>query len=302
MVLSSFVLSFTTPDLSLFPLKDLTDRDRSTGMACRGLVESVSQWGEGRHIPGHLREAQLAIPIQVEHPQLLGTERGAWVIRSDFLSCGTSPAMPFLLERKKDGWSMLVPPLRSPGGQGPTWSPSVPGETAGTQSLLLSPPRREKATEESGPAPKAHAFRVYPLLVLVLRALSQKQPLLVSASTSVSTCGGIPFASCHRESLPLGLKNQPTKNPSKPERHRLGGPRPAPPGQGGTRLSTHYGLGVLLELGFIVRPVRLLQQVRQESLEHKRPFRAPSSDSPPLAHSAVHAICIGFIPHKSLTP
>lgn len=233
MVLSSFVLSFTTPDLSLFPLKDLTDRDRSTGMACRGLVESVSQWGEGRHIPGHLREAQLAIPIQVEHPQLLGTERGAWVIRSDFLSCGTSPAMPFLLERKKDGWSMLVPPLRSPGGQGPTWSPSVPGETAGTQSLLLSPPRREKATEESGPAPKAHAFRVYPLLVLVLRTLSQKQPLLVSASTSVSTCGGIPFASCHRESLPLGLKNQPTKNPSKPERHRLGGPRPAPPGREG---------------------------------------------------------------------
>lgn len=80
------------------------------------------------------------------------------------------------------------------------------------------------------------------------------------------------------------------------------GPTSCAPGQGGTRLSTHYGLGVLLELGLIVRPVCLLQQVRQESLEHKRPFRAPSSDSPPLAHSAVHAICIGFISHNSLTP
>lgn len=105
-VLSRFLLSLTTPDLSLFPLKDLTDRDRSRGMTCRGLVKSISG-GEGRHLPGHLREAQFAIPVQVEHPQLLGTERGAWVICFDRLSCGTLPAIPFYRRGKKMGGACL---------------------------------------------------------------------------------------------------------------------------------------------------------------------------------------------------
>lgn len=185
-VLPSFVLSFVTPDLSLFPLKDLTDRERSTGVTCRGLVKSV-RGGEGRHVPGHLREAQFAIPIQVEHPQLLGTERGVWLFVLTFPAVGPCPPSPSA-GGKKDGWNMLVPPLRAPGGQGPTRSPSVPG-MAGTQPLLLSPLLREKATAESGPAPKAHPFGVYPLPVL--RRLSQKQLLLVSVSASVSTCGAI---------------------------------------------------------------------------------------------------------------
>lgn len=53
---------------------------------------------------------------------------------------------------------------------------------------------------------------------------------------------------------------------------------PAPRGRG--PLPTHYGLGVLLELGLIIRPVGLLQQVRQEPLESKGLFRAPDSASP----------------------
>lgn len=76
-----------------------------------------------------------------------------------------------------------------------TWRPGTnmvsigPWGDRGTQSLLPSPLLREKATEESGPAPKAHPFRVYRLPVL--RRLSQKQLLLVSVSTSVSTCGAM---------------------------------------------------------------------------------------------------------------
>lgn len=49
-----------------------SDRDSSTG-----LFKVKPGWTS---LPGHLREAQFAISIQVKHPQLLGRERGDGVI------------------------------------------------------------------------------------------------------------------------------------------------------------------------------------------------------------------------------
>lgn len=66
-ILSGFVLRIVASDLSLSPLMDLRDTDGSTGTICRGLIKRDTE-GEGRHVPGHLREAQFAIPIQVKHP------------------------------------------------------------------------------------------------------------------------------------------------------------------------------------------------------------------------------------------
>lgn len=79
--------------------------------------------------------------------------------------------------------------------------------------------------------------------------------------------------------LPLGVtspepEQSANKRPCKLESHWLGAHVLHPWGRG-TLLPTHYGLGVLLELGFIIRPVGLLQQVRQESLEYKRPLQSP---------------------------
>ena len=51
-------------------------------------------------------------------------------------------------------------------------------------------------------------------------------------------------------------------------------PNPTDLGPMSCALATHYGLGVLLELGFIIWSVRLLQQIRQESLEYERPLQS----------------------------
>lgn len=122
-----------------------------------------------------------------------------------------------------------------------TWRPGTnmvsigPWGDRGTQSLLPSPLLREKATEESGPAPKAHPFRVYRLPVL--QRLSQKQLLLVSVSTSVSTCGAMnqhPFCQ-----LPPGVTSpRPEESANKkPQQTTIplawGGPCPAPLGREG---------------------------------------------------------------------
>lgn len=120
MVLSSFVLSFTTPDLSLFPLKDLTDRDRSTGMACRGLVESVSQWGEGRHIPGHLvsgvrvgtyrdisERPSLPSPFKSNIRSCWGQKEALGLFVLTFSPVGPHPPCPFYWRGKKMGGACL---------------------------------------------------------------------------------------------------------------------------------------------------------------------------------------------------
>lgn len=52
---------------SLALLTDLRAREGGAGAVCRGPGQS-DHGGEVRHLPGHLREAQFAIPVQVKHP------------------------------------------------------------------------------------------------------------------------------------------------------------------------------------------------------------------------------------------